>query len=197
MQHHAKEKSKGAAKKGKPGWHRGRNDPKKGSQGDEEMELVGSLMKKCLNPLILPANNGGALNWEARAASKDPLPRGLAWRRGLYQPERERRQRGAGCWLRVSGSACGLDGGWASLVASVPRCFGRRRWAPCACKLPSTACPSPVLAGGAARTRRARPACGSARACCQRRYGSVLSTAAPIVRIPRVARLDTKSCCGW
>ena len=63
MQHHAKEKSKGAAKKGKPGWHRGRNDPKKGSQGDEEMELVGSLMKKCLNPLILPANNGGALNW--------------------------------------------------------------------------------------------------------------------------------------
>ena len=134
---------------------------------------------------------------EARAASKDPLPRGLAWRRGLYQPERGRWQRGAGCWLRVSGSVCGLDGGWASLVASVPRCFGRRRWAPCACKLPSTACPSPVLADGAARTRRARPACSSARACCQRRYGSVPSTAAPIVRIPRVARLDTKSCCGW
>ena len=94
-------------------------------------------------------------------------------------------------------SSCGLDGGWASLVASAPRWFGRRRWAPCACKLPSTACPSPMLEDGATRTRRARPACGSARACCQRRYGSVPSTAAPIVRIPRVARLDTKSCCGW
>ena len=65
MHHHSKEKPKGAAKKGKSGGQRGRDNAKQGSQADDDMEVVGSLMKKCLNPLTEGTRSGRTTNFLA------------------------------------------------------------------------------------------------------------------------------------
>ena len=73
MQQQGKERSKGAAKKGKPGEQRGRNNAQQGSQGDDDMELVGALMRKCLNPLTEGARSGRTTNFLALLGTAEDI----------------------------------------------------------------------------------------------------------------------------
>ena len=75
MQHAGKEKSKGAARKGKQGGQQrtGRANAKMGSQGDDDMEAVGSLFKKCLNPLTEGTRSGRTSNFLTLLSTAEDL----------------------------------------------------------------------------------------------------------------------------
>ena len=75
MQHAGKERSKGAARKGKQGGQQrtGRANAKMGSQGDDDMEAVGSLFKKCLNPLTEGTRSGRTSNFLTLLSTAEDL----------------------------------------------------------------------------------------------------------------------------
>ena len=78
MQPAGKEKAKGAARKGKyVGQSRagaaGRAKAKSGSQGGDDMEEVGSLFKKCLNPMTEGTRSGRTTNFLALLSTAEDL----------------------------------------------------------------------------------------------------------------------------
>ena len=75
MQPAGKEKAKGAARIGKQVGHSraGRAKAKSGSQGGDDMEEVGSLFKKCLNPMTEGTRSGRTTNFLALLSTAEDL----------------------------------------------------------------------------------------------------------------------------
>ena len=75
MQQAVKEKAKGAARKGKQGGQprAGRANAKSGSQGDDDMEEVGSLFKKCLNKMTEGTRSGRTTDFLTLLSTEEDL----------------------------------------------------------------------------------------------------------------------------
>ena len=75
MEQAGREKSKGVARNGRQGGQprAGRANAKSGSQRDDDMEAVGSLFKKCLNPMTEGTRSGRTTNFLSLLSTAEDL----------------------------------------------------------------------------------------------------------------------------